>query len=161
MGSLVHFEGVPIIEDIHTFVARQRPGVGVLLLHVCLQIYLATGCRPAKLTLPLGLLSSVTLPVENHTPLLGEPCMADITLIWLLPSVDITLVSLQMSLQRGSVRALLTLERFLTGVYSNVLLHTREFDCGIVTVGIGTLVWSLGRMLELRVSHQLPVSCEA
>ena len=161
MGSFVHFEGVPIIEDIDTFIARQRPCVCVLLLHVSLKIYLATGCRHTKLTLPFWFFFSVTLPVKNHTPLLCEPCMADITLIWLLSAVNIPLVSFQMSLQRGSIRALLTLERFLTGVYSNVLLHSREFNCSIVAVGIGTLVWPLCGMLELRVPHQLPVGCEA
>ena len=160
MGSFVHFEGVPIIEDIDTFIARQRPCVCVLLLHVSLKIYLATGCRHTKLTLPLWFFSSVTLPVKNHTPLLGEPCMADVTLIWLLPSVHVTLVSFQMCLQRGSIRALLTLKRLLARVYSNVLLHTRHFNCCIVTVGIGALVWPLGGMLELRVPHQFAVSCE-
>ena len=143
MSSFVHFQGIPIIEDAGTFFAGQRACVCVLFLHMCLKIYLATGCRLAKLALPLWLFASVTLPVKHHTPLLGEPNMADITLIWLLPSVNITLVSFQMSLQRGSIRALLALKRLLTGVYSNVLLDTRELNCGIVTVGIGTLVWSL------------------
>ena len=124
MGSFVHFEGVPIIEDIYTFVTRQGSCVCMLLFHVRLKLYLSTGCRHTKLTLPFRFFSSVTLPVKNHTPLLCEPCMADITLIWLLSSVNITLVSFQMSLQRGGIRALLTLERLLTGVYSNVLLHT-------------------------------------
>ena len=103
MGSFVHFQGVPVIEDIATFLARQRPIVCVLLLHVCLKIYLSTGCCLTKLTLPLWFISSVTLPVKNHAPLLGEPCMADVTLIWLLPSVHITFVAFQMSLERGSI----------------------------------------------------------
>ena len=103
MGSFVHFQGVPVIEDIATFLARQRPCICVLLLHVCLKIYLSTGCCLTKLTLPLWFFSSVTLPVEHHAPLLGEPGMADFTLIWLLPSVHITLVAFQMSLERGSI----------------------------------------------------------
>ena len=160
MCSFVHFEGVPVIEDIATFLARQRPCACVLLLHVCLKINLATGGCRTKLTLPLRFISSVTFPVKNHTPLLGESCMADITLIWLLTSVHIALVSFQMSLERGCIRALLTLERLLTRVDSNVLLHAGEFNCRIVTVGIGALVWPLCGMLELCVSHQFPMSCE-
>ena len=160
MCSFVHFEGVPVLEDIATFIARQRPCACVLPLHVCLKIYLPTGCCHTKLTLPLWFISSVTFSVKNHTALLGESCMADITLIWLLPSVHITLVSFQMSLERSCIRALLTLERLLTRVYPNVLLHAGEFNCRVVTVGIGALVWSLCGMLELCVSHQLPMSCE-
>ena len=160
MGTFVHFQGVPVVEDIAAFLARQRPCVCVLLLHVCLKIYLSTGCGLTKLTLPLWFFSSVTFPVKNHTSLLGEPCMADLTLIWLLPSVHITLVAFQMSLERGSIRALLTLKRLLSGVYSHVFLNTGLLDCRIVAIGIRALVWPLCGMLELRVSHQLTMGCE-
>merc|ERR1719341_2938480 len=80
---------------------------GVQLNDVLAQVILPAEDRGTVGALKDWPFPCVFLPMPSHATLLCEPHVANVTLIWLLPSVNITDVPLQVHLKRSCVAAVL------------------------------------------------------
>merc|ERR1719234_87169 len=100
------------------------------------------------------------LPVPCHASLLCEPHMADVTLVRLLPSMNIAHVPLQVNFERSCVAAMLTLKWPFSSVDNLVSLQTSKLNSLVGAVWPRTLVGPLFAMLVADVPHHLTLGGE-
>ena len=98
--------------------------------------------------------------VGNQRKYKAAPHVANVTLIRLLPPVDIAHMPLQMNLERSCVAAVLTLKRPFSSVDHLVSLQASKLNSPVAAVGPQTLVRSLLAMLVADVPHHLTLGGE-
>ena len=86
--------------------------------------------------------------------------MANVTLVWLLPSVNITDVPLEMNLERSCVAAVPTLKGPFLSVNNLVSLEASTFDSTVAAVWPRTLVRLELAVLVADVPHHLTLCGE-
>lgn len=122
MCLLVDFQCVSVWKSLAAHLAVHRFLTGVKLLDVETEVSLATTGGGTEFTLVDRLVSSVDSAMSLQTVTLGEPGVADITLVRFLPSVDPE-VSLEFEGVRTGIGAVRTLVGSLSTVTSHVSLE--------------------------------------